>query len=614
MNTAKYLFSNEQLDRLFPFYIQLNEHLVVHASGSGLKKLCDDCVDKTFSECFSIMYPLMGIADLNQLYKSCNKPVLIEVKNYSKTILKGQFEYLSENKTMLFIGVPSAISMDEVKKYNNALHDFTYDNPVIDEQQTLRLQNKHFIKPPTSITKPSIEKNGTMPPINDLIHAHSSLADFNRLAHYIGQDSLNIPWDWDVITGSLQWGKFFEKVFGYKLAYLPQNIECWKRHIHLDDCDRVFKSLYTAIESREIHWKEEYRYLRANGTYAYVQNRALIKRNVQGKAIRLLGGMQDITKQKEDIVNRKLMESFIDNAHEAFIVTEATKADAIGPRITYVNNAFTEITGYTAEETIGRTPAFLTGPETDFKELERLDEAFAACKSVEISLINYKKSGEKFWMELSTKPIINEEGVFTHWVGILKDITKKKQAVDDLISQKTFTDEVLNNIPADIAVFDDKHRYLFVNPKGISDPETRKWLIGKDDFDYCQHRGFHISLAMKRREFFNKIVEQKKIVEWIDEHKDKEGNTVFVLRKFYPHFENGSLKYAIGYGIDITERRFAEIQLSEAILDLKNANDELEQFAYAASHDLQEPLRMITSFLQLLEKKYANQIDEKGAQ
>jgi len=84
------------------------------------------------------------------------------------------------------------------------------------------------------------------------------------------------------------------------------------------------------------------------------------------------------------------------------------------------------------------------------------------------------------------------------------------------------------------------------------------------------------------------------------------------LRNFYPYFENNKLKFVIGYGLDITERKEIEIKLNEALESVQKSNSELEQFAYVASHDLQEPLRMVTSFLTQLEKKYSDSLDDKA--
>ena len=72
------------------------------------------------------------------------------------------------------------------------------------------------------------------------------------------------------------------------------------------------------------------------------------------------------------------------------------------------------------------------------------------------------------------------------------------------------------------------------------------------------------------------------------------------------------MKFVIGYGLDITERKEIEIKLNEALESIQKTNSELEQFAYVASHDLQEPLRMVTSFLTQLEKKYSDNLDDKA--
>lgn len=150
-------------------------------------------------------------------------------------------------------------------------------------------------------------------------------------------------------------------------------------------------------------------------------------------------------------------------------------------------------------------------------------------------------------------------------------------------------------------MFDNSHNYLFINPNAIKDDETRQWLIGKNDFDYAKHKSSSNELALTRRQIFNTTVKNKTTYEWVDEH-EKDGKPRFVLRKFYPYFENNALRFVIGYGIDITELKLIQIQLNQALENIQKSNNELEQFAYVASHDLQEPLRMVTSFLTQLEK------------
>lgn len=121
-----------------------------------------------------------------------------------------------------------------------------------------------------------------------------------------------------------------------------------------------------------------------------------------------------------------------------------------------------------------------------------------------------------------------------------------------IFDKDKFNKIILDNIPADIAVFDKNHNYLYVNSNGIRDAETRKWMIGKNDFDYYNKKGLDTSPALHRRHFFNQAIQTKQQVEWVDEYH-RDGKDVYVMRRFYPVFIDNVFYYVIGYGIDISE-------------------------------------------------------------
>jgi len=208
--------------------------------------------------------------------------------------------------------------------------------------------------------------------------------------------------------------------------------------------------------------------------------------------------------------------------------------------------------------------------------------------------------------------IVNAEGQNELIRGTIQDVTLRKKIEQEILQQKQFTEDILNNIPADIAVFDKDHNYLYINPTAIADKKLRDWMIGKNDFDYSELKGTDTNIATKRRAYFNEAIETKISKDWVDEHLTKTGTTNFLFRRFYPYYEDDNLKFVIGYGIDITSRRKTEIELEGMMKSMARVNKELEQFAFSASHDLQEPLRMVTSFLAQLDKKYGNHLDEKG--
>jgi PAS domain S-box-containing protein len=124
----------------------------------------------------------------------------------------------------------------------------------------------------------------------------------------------------------------------------------------------------------------------------------------------------------------RLLESVVINAKDSILITEAEPIDLPGPRIVYCNAAFTETTGYTQEEVLGKTPRILQGPETDPVGRAKIRAALAQWKPIEIEVLNYHKNGEKFWVELSIVPVADETGWYTHWVSVQRDITERKNA------------------------------------------------------------------------------------------------------------------------------------------------------------------------------------------
>jgi len=132
--------------------------------------------------------------------------------------------------------------------------------------------------------------------------------------------------------------------------------------------------------------------------------------------------------ERERTERLRLLESVAVHARDSIIITEAEPIDLPGPRILYCNAAFTDATGYTAAETIGMTPRMLQGPGTDPAARARIRQALAAWEPIEIEVVNYRKDGTEFWVELSIVPVADERGWFTHWVSVQRDVTERRQA------------------------------------------------------------------------------------------------------------------------------------------------------------------------------------------
>jgi len=145
---------------------------------------------------------------------------------------------------------------------------------------------------------------------------------------------------------------------------------------------------------------------------------------------------------------------------------------------------------------------------------------------------------------------------------------------DEMVQQKEFYEFILNNLPADVAVFDKKHRYVFINPKGINDAEIRNYMIGKDDFEYAKYKGISDEKAIERRRLFNKIMRTKDFVSWIDEFTNIKGEREVIHRTLGPLFDKkGNVRYIIGYGTDVTKRVHFEEANIRLSLVAKNTNN-----------------------------------------
>jgi signal transduction histidine kinase/PAS domain-containing protein len=158
--------------------------------------------------------------------------------------------------------------------------------------------------------------------------------------------------------------------------------------------------------------------------------------------------------------------------------------------------------------------------------------------------------------------------------------------IQSLQKENDFYKQLLFNIPADIAIFDTAHKYLYVNKVALSEGDSRHWIIGKDDFEYCTQFNKPAELAINRRSYFTEALAEGAQVEFEEINKDKDGHAVFNLRKFFPVIDqNGNHDFVIGYGINITNIRKREKLQIEREKDFKHLIDAMEQLVIVCTHE-----------------------------
>ena len=132
--------------------------------------------------------------------------------------------------------------------------------------------------------------------------------------------------------------------------------------------------------------------------------------------------------------NTWLLEATVKNSDDAVIITNADLEN--GPEVVYVNEAFTKISGFEADEIIGKTPRILQGDDTDRETLGRLKSTLQKGKPFKGELKNYTKDGDPYWLDISIMPIFDKQGVLTHFTAIERNITGRKNFEKELLKEK----------------------------------------------------------------------------------------------------------------------------------------------------------------------------------
>ncbi|WP_439599126.1 PAS domain S-box protein [Falsiroseomonas sp.] len=155
---------------------------------------------------------------------------------------------------------------------------------------------------------------------------------------------------------------------------------------------------------------------------------------------------RDITAQHRREERLRLLEVAASKLNDIILITEAEPITPPGPRTLFVNQAFERLTGYAMEEIIGISPRILQGPKTSRAELDRIHAALAGWKPIRAELLNYRKDGSEFWLELDIVPVADAKGHYTHWVAVQRDVTERKQAQLQLEQQAALLDQARDAI------------------------------------------------------------------------------------------------------------------------------------------------------------------------
>ncbi|NRT12605.1 PAS domain-containing sensor histidine kinase [Flavobacterium sp. 14A] len=260
-----------------------------------------------------------------------------------------------------------------------------------------------------------------------LKETNDEIKESNDRYNIVAKATSDIIRDWNIQSDKLEWSIGIETIFGYQKNQLGETSAWWFDNIHPEDSIRMSIKLYSFLEEKTDKWQDEYRFKCADGSYKYVLDKGFIIKDKLGKPVRMIGAIQDITKQKEEEIRLRLLETVILQTKDSVMITEADFNEKQLPKIVYVNPAFSAISGYQAFEVIGQSPDIFKGPKTDPIAVEKIFNSIRNKQENNIEMICYRRNGEELWLRFTIIPIYNEEQQLSHWISIQKDVTQIKQ-------------------------------------------------------------------------------------------------------------------------------------------------------------------------------------------
>ncbi len=326
-------------------------------------------------------------------------------------------------------------------------------------------------------------------------------------------------------------------------------------------------------------------------------------RDVEGNIVGVVEVVKDITKRKNAEEALKESEERYRGLYESSIDGIAS-LDLKG-HIVECNQAFAEMLGYTKEELYNLTTFDLT-PSKWLDTNKRFHKQLLTTNySKELEKEYYKKDGSIIHVSIKGWPIREKEGKPIGMWGIIRDITERKQAEKKINeSEKKYSTIVEKGNDGIIIIQDGLLKFAnskMVETTGFSLEDA----IEKPFINFIAPEYKELVLDRYKKRLSGKEVSNKYEIELFsrDGRKIPIETSASVIE-----YEGRPADIAILR--DITERREAEEKLKQTLEELSRSNSELEKFAYITSHDLQEPLRMVASFLQLLEHRYKDKLDE----
>ena len=234
---------------------------------------------------------------------------------------------------------------------------------------------------------------------------------------YAAKASTDAIWDWDLVADTVWRSDGTRALFRMPDVPISSSVDFWVSRIHPEDRTRVLQAFNAVIDGHSDNVTVEYRVNRDDGTLGYVLDRGFIMRDDNGKPVRIVGGMTDLSAVKEADARIREQASFIDKAHDAIIVR------GLDHRVRFWNKSAERLYGWTDGEAAGRDLGELIYASAD--EFAKVTGKVLASGEWSGQVAQHDKDGRALIVEDHGTLIRNERGEATAILSINTDITRR---------------------------------------------------------------------------------------------------------------------------------------------------------------------------------------------
>jgi two-component system, chemotaxis family, CheB/CheR fusion protein len=438
---------------------------------------------------------------------------------------------------------------------------------------------------------------GTNTDIHKQKQTEASLKVTEERFKLISKATNDAIWDWDLLTNKLWWNQTAFTIFGYKNDEISDDISWWDEHIHPDDRQRVIKGIHQVIDEGGNSWSDEYRFIRADGSYAEILDRGYIIHDEFKKPVRMVGSMLDISERKRSeealLFEREKLQAIIENMGVGVGIT-----DPVGTTLS-LNKSALKIHGFQEEsEMLAQIERYREIFELQYPDGKEMPfEQWPSMRAIrgervnnyEVKLINSVEQTNKY-ISYTAVPLYDGNEMLQNFIFTLTDLTDRKETEEKLNFQKSLLEAQQEVSPLGNLVVSPDGKMLTYNRRMIEMWHLSDEIMGSKIDDKALQNAKE---QLKDPDaFIAKVIEcYKKRIHNHEKLYFKDGR-IFDRYGAPVNDENGNYYGYVWYFLDITEQ--------------ENLARQKDDFLGIASHELKTPVAIMKGYINMVERLLGN--------